>query len=340
MEFKMRKYKIAVVGAGMVGKKMIEILLERDFPYSEIKILATRDREEEIAGKSFKVEKTELSSFEGVDIALFAGTEGERGASQVFGWEAVKKGAIVIDNGGDFRMDPLVPLVVPEVNSHHLKKHKGFISSPNCSTIQMVMAIYPIHREYTVEKVIATTFQAVSGTGRDALEELETQVNSYANREPITKKVYPHQIAFNSIPQIGSLSEEFPGYYSEEVKMIKETQKILTSPDMHISATCVRIPVFNAHSESITLQCKKRPDLKRVKELLNSFAGNSVIDEPSKSLYPTPLEVSEKNEVFIGRIRENPALENGIDMWVVSDNIRKGAALNTIQIAEHLIREK
>ena len=333
----MKKYRVAVVGAGMVGKKMVEILVERDFPYSDLKILATREREEEIAGKSFRVEKTEAGSFDGVDIALFAGTEGEKGASRVFGLDAAKKGTVVIDNGGDFRMDPRVPLVVPEVNSHHLKKHRGFIANPNCSTIQMVMAIFPIHREYSVKRIIVSTFQAVSGTGRNAVDELEKQVQSYAAGKPLRKEVYPYQIAFNAIPQIGSQSDEFPGYYTEEVKMIKETRKILDCPGMQISATCVRIPVFNAHSESITVQCSRKPDMEKVRELLSSFPGDSVIDEPSGSLYPTPLEISGKDDVFIGRIRENPAMENALDMWVVSDNIRKGAALNTIQIAERII---
>ncbi len=334
----MKKYRVAVVGAGMVGKKMVEILIKRNFPYSELKILATREREQEIAGRIFRVEKTEDESFDGVDIAFFAGTEGEKGASRIFGWQAVKKGTIVIDNGGDFRMDPRVPLVVPEINSHCLKNHQGFIASPNCSTIQMVMAIFPIHRQYTVEKIIVSTYQAVSGTGKDAVDELKQQIKSYSAGLPLTKEVYPYQIAFNAIPEIGSPSKEFPGYYTEEVKMIKETRKILDYPNMQISATCVRIPVFNAHSESITVQCRKKPDLTYVRELLASFPGNIVMDDPYRSLYPTPLEVSGKDEVFIGRIRENPAMDNALDMWVVSDNIRKGAALNTVQIAEHLIR--
>jgi len=235
-------------------------------------------------------------------------------------------------------MDPRVPLVVPEVNSHHLKNHRGFISNPNCSTIQMVMAIFPIHREYTVDRIIVSTFQAVSGTGRNAVEELERQVKSYSAGEPIGREVYPYQIAFNAIPQIGGLSDEFPGYYTEEVKMVKETRKILDCPGMQVSATCVRIPVFNAHSECITVQCRRKPGLEKVRELLGSFPGNSLMDEPSGSIYPTPLEISGKDDVFIGRVRENPALENAIDMWVVSDNIRKGAALNAVQIAEILAR--
>lgn len=334
----MRNYSVAVVGAGIVGKKMVEILLERDFPCKELKMLATREREETIAGKNIRVEKTEIDSFNNVDIALFAGTEGEKGASRVFGWEAVKKGAIVIDNGGDFRMDPSVPLVVPEVNPHHLKNHKGFIANPNCSTIQMVVAVFPLHREYTVERIIVSTYQAVSGTGRNAVDELENQVKAYANGDEIENEVYPWQIAFNVIPEIGSISKDFPGYYTEEVKMIKETHKILGATDIKISATCARVPVFNGHSESVTVQCKKKINIEEITKLLASSAGVEVIDEPEKSSYPIPLYASGKNGVYVGRIRKNPALENAVDMWIVSDNIRKGAALNTVQIAEELLK--
>ena len=336
----MKRYRLAVVGAGMVGKKMVEILVERDFPYSDLKILATREREEEIAGRSFRVEKTGIDSFKDVDIALFAGTEGEKGASRLFGWEAVKGGTTVIDNGGDYRMDPRVPLVIPEINSRRLKNHEGFIANPNCSTIQMLMAVFPIHKEYQVEKIIVSTYQAVSGTGKNAVEELKRQVADYAGGRPAVKEIYPYQIAFNAIPEIGSQSEEFPGYYSEEVKMIKETHKILECPEMKISATCVRVPVFNGHAESVTLQCGKTPDIERVKELIGSFPGTTVMDDPSNSLYPTPLEISGKDDVFVGRIRKNTAMENAIDIWVVGDNIRKGAALNTVQIAEELTKEK
>ena len=334
----MKKYDVAVVGIGMVGKKMVEVLLERNFPIESLRIFATREREEKIDGKSFKVEKTESSSFDGVNIAFFAGTEGEKGASKVFGWEAVEKGTVVIDNGADFRMDQKVPLVIPEVNSEHLKNHKGFIANPNCSTIQMVMAVFPLHQEYKAKKIIVSTYQAVSGTGRKAVEELENQVNSYVKSEKIKNEVYPHRIAFNVIPEIGSLSEEFPGYFTEEVKMIKETRKIFDEPELEISATCVRVPVFNGHAESITIQFEREPVINEVKDILNEFPGVKVIDEPEKNLYPTPLFASGKDEVFVGRIRKNPAFENSIDMWVVSDNIRKGAALNAIQIAEELIK--
>ncbi len=334
----MKKYNVAVVGAGMVGKKMVEVLIERNFPYSGLKILATREREEIVAGRAIKVEKTAPESFNGVDVALFAGTEGEKGAGKLFAWEAVKKGAIVIDNGGDFRMEPDVPLVIPEVNPLHLKKHKGLIANPNCSTIQMVMALCPLYREYGIKRIIVSTYQAVSGTGRKAVEELENQVSAHVNDREVKNEVYPYRIAFNAIPEIGSLSPEFPGYHTEEVKMVKETRKILDEPGLKVSATCVRIPVFNGHSESITVQCMEKPDIRRVRELLSAFPGVKVVDEPEKSLYPVPLNADGKDEVFVGRIRENTALENAVDMWVVGDNIRKGAALNTVQIAEQMIK--
>ena len=334
----MKKYNVCVVGAGMVGRKMVEILFERNFPFKNLKVIATREREEKIAGKIFKIEKAEISSFDGIDIAFFAGTEGEKGASRLFGWEAVKKGCIVIDNGADFRMDERVPLVIPEVNPHHLKKHKGFIANPNCSTIQMVMALFPLHKEFTLKRVIVSTYQAVSGTGRKAVEELENQINAYVKGEEIKKEVYPYQIAFNVIPQIGNLSEKFKGYFTEEEKMIKETRKILEMPELKISATCVRVPVFNSHCESITAQFEKELSLERVREILKNSPGIRVIDKPEDSLYPIPIIASGKDEVFVGRIRKNPALENSIDMWVVSDNIRKGAALNAIQIAEYMIK--
>ena len=335
----MKKFKVGVVGAGMVGKKMVEILIERNFPFSELKVFATREREEEIAGRIFKVEKTTEDCFDDIDIAFFAGTEGEKGASKIFGWKAVEKNTIVIDNGSDFRMDSRVPLVIPEVNPHHLKKHQGFIANPNCSTIQMVMAVYPLHKEFKLKKIIVSTYQSVSGSGRKAVVELQNQVENYVRGEEIKNEVYPYQIFGNVIPEIGSLSEEFPGYFTEEVKMIKETRKILDEPELEISATCVRVPVFNGHSESITCIFEKEVNLEKVKELLENFPGVKVMDNPEKSIYPTPLFASEKDEVFVGRIRKNPAFENSIDMWVVSDNIRKGAALNAIQIAEKMIEE-
>ncbi|MCM8808039.1 MAG: aspartate-semialdehyde dehydrogenase [candidate division WOR-3 bacterium] len=333
----MKKYNVCVVGAGMVGRKMVEILIERKFPFEELKIFATREREEEICGRLFKIEETTIEKFKGIDIAFFAGTEGEKGASKLFGWPAVEMGCIVIDNGADFRMDERVPLVVPEVNPDALRNHKGFIANPNCSTIQMVVALYPLHLEFGLKRIIVSTYQAVSGTGKKAVEELQRQVESYVKGEEIKNEVYPYQIFGNVIPEIGSLSEEFEGYYTEEVKMIRETRKIMNLPDLKISATTVRVPVFNGHSESITAQFEKEVSVEKARKILKSFPGIKVIDEPDKSLYPVPLLVSGKDEVFVGRIRKNPCLENSLDLWVVADNIRKGAALNAIQIAEKMI---
>ncbi|MCX7916550.1 MAG: aspartate-semialdehyde dehydrogenase [bacterium] len=333
----MKKYNVCVVGAGMVGKKMVEILIERNFPFSDLRIFATREREEEILGRKFKIEETKIENFKGIDIAFFAGTEGEKGASKLFGWEAVKMGCIVIDNGADFRMDNRVPLIVPEVNSNALKKHQGFIANPNCSTIQMVVALYPLHLEFGLKRVIVSTYQAVSGTGKKAVEELQKQVENYVKGEKLINEVYPYQIFGNIIPEIGSLSDEYTGYYTEEIKMIKETRKIMELPDLLVSATTVRVPVFNGHSESITAQFEKNPDVNKAREILEKSPGIKVIDQPEKSLYPVPLLVSGKDEVFVGRIRKNPALENSLDLWVVADNIRKGAALNAIQIAEKMI---
>ncbi|MGC9065065.1 MAG: aspartate-semialdehyde dehydrogenase [Candidatus Ratteibacteria bacterium] len=333
----MKRYNVAVVGAGLVGKKMVEVLIERNFPVSNLKVLATREREEIIAGRRFQVKKTDDVSFDDVDFAFFAGTEGEKGASVEFGWKAVEKGAIVIDNGGDFRMHPDVPLVIPEVNSEHLKKHKGFIANPNCSTIIMLMAVAPLHAKYRAKRIIASTYQAVSGTGSKAVEELENQLHQYEKGQQVVVQVYPHRILFNVIPHIGNLSVEFPGYYSEEVKMILETRKILDRPDILVSATCVRVPVFNGHSEAITVQFELEPDINECREILQSLKGVKLIDEPENAKYPLPLEVSGKDDVYVGRIRKNTALDNAIDMWVVGDNIKKGAAQNAVQIAEAMI---
>lgn len=333
----MKKYRVVVIGAGMVGKKMVEILIERNFPAESLKIFATREREEFINGKIFKIKKTEINSFDNVDIAFFAGTEGEKGASRIFGWDAVKKGTIVIDNGADFRMDPRVPLVVPEVNPEVLKHHQGFIANPNCSTIQMVVALYPLHKIFNLQKVIVSTYQAVSGTGIKAVNELKKQTEEYTEGKECKPDVYHHQILFNILPHIGNQSEKFEGCFTEEEKMINETKKIMNLPKLKVSATCVRVPVYNAHCESITAQFEKSIDEIKARKILSEFPGIIVMDEPEKNVYPTPLIVSGKDEVFIGRIRKNHCLENSLDMWVVADNIRKGAALNAVQIAENLI---
>jgi aspartate-semialdehyde dehydrogenase len=333
----MREYVVAVVGIGAVGTEMLRVLRERRFPAKEIRVLARRARAEEIAGRVYQVQPTTAEGFDGVDVAFFAGTEGSKGASQQWGWEAVRRGAVVIDNGDDFRMDARVPLVVPEVNAEHLRNAKGFVANPNCSTIQMVVALAPLHREATLKRVVVATYQAVSGTGRSAIAELGQQVEAHVTGREIEGTVYPHQIAFNVIPQISGLKKEFPGYYGEEIKMIKEPRKIFDLPDLAVSATCVRVPVFNGHAEAINVQFERKLTADEAREILRDAPGVEVVDDPAQSVYPMPLSASGKDSVYVGRIREDASAENALDLFVVSDNIRKGAALNAIQNAEKMI---
>ncbi len=335
----MKKFNVAVVGVGMVGAEMLKILRERNFPARDIKVLARRSRTEEIGGRQYQVEPTTKESFQGVDIAFFAGTEGVKGASRQFGWSAVEKGAIVIDNGDDYRLDPRVPLVIPEVNAEHLKRHQGFISNPNCSTIQLVMALAPLHRRARIKRVIVSSYQSVSGTGRAAIEELKAQTKALIEKKEAEKKIYSHRIAFNVFPEIGSLVDKFPGYYREETKTIEETRRLLDEPQLAISATCVRVPVFIGHSESVNVQFEEELSAREAGEILNVSPGLKVLDDPGESLYPVPLKVAGKDEVYIGRIRKDLSAPHCLNLWVVGDNIRKGAALNTIQIAEELIRQ-
>jgi aspartate-semialdehyde dehydrogenase len=333
----MKQYNVAVVGIGAVGAEMLRVLHERDFPAKSIRVLARSARTEEIAGRSYEVEAASVDAFEGVDIALFAGTEGAKGASQQYGWAAVEKGAIVIDNGDDFRMDPRVPLVVPEVNPEHLKKHEGFVANPNCSTIQMVVALAPLHRAARIRRIVAVSYQAVSGTGRAAIAELQAQVSAIEEGREPTVEVYPHQIAFNCLPHIGSLKDEMPGYTSEELKMRRETHKILDAPDIAVTATCVRVPVYNGHSEALNVQFERKLSADEAREILRGAPGVEVIDDMANAGYPTALDASGKDPVYVGRIREDASAENCLDLWCVSDNIRKGAALNAVQIAEKMI---
>jgi len=332
-----KSYNMAVVGIGMVGTEMLKLLHERRFPAKSLRVFATRERDELIAGKTYHVEVATEESFQDMDIAIFAGTEGAKGASQTYGWKAVEQGTVVIDNGDDYRMDPRVPLVIPEVNANHLKQHQGFISNPNCSTIQMVMVLGPLHRAAGLKRVVVSTYQAVSGTGKAAVEELREQAPKALEGQACEAKVYPHTIAFNCIPQVSSLKNEFPGYYGEEIKMIQEPRKILEIPNLPVSATCVRVPVFNAHSESINVELHDKLTAEQARKILSESPGIQVLDDPARSIYPTPREVSGKDPVYVGRIREDSSVQYGLDLWVVSDNIRKGAALNTIQIAERMI---
>lgn len=332
-------YKIAVVGAGAVGEEMVKVLRERKFPMSELRILARSARKQMIGGVEYDVQPTTAEAFDGIDIAFFAGTEGEKGASQLFGWEAVARGAFVVDNGDDFRMDPRVPLVVPEANAEALKNHQGFVSNPNCSTIQMVMALAPLHRLARMKRVVVSTYQSVSGSGNAAINELEQQINAYVKGEPLQIKEYPYQILCNVIPQISKLKDGFPGYYAEEIKMIKETRKIFNMTDLGVSATCVRVPVIRSHAETVNVEFENPITAEEARDALANFPGIKVVDDPENSQYPMPLSADGKDDTFVGRIRQDSSRPNTIDMWVVSDNIRKGAALNAIQIAETVIQD-
>ncbi len=333
----MTGYCVAVVGAGAVGEEMLRVLRETEFPIAELRVMARSARKQIIDGREIDVIPTTAEAFDGVDFAFFAGTEGEKGASQLFGWEAVSRGAVVIDNGDDFRMDSRVPVVVPEVNPEALDSHQRIIANPNCSTIQMVVALAPLHKKATMKRVVVSTYQSVSGSGNAAIRELETQIKADADGEAIVAKEYPHQIHRNVIPHISRLKDEFPGYYAEEIKMIEETRKIFACPELAVSATCVRVPVIRGHSEAVNVQFANPITADEARQLLANAPGIEVIDDPANAEYPMPLFAEGKDSVYVGRIRQDSCNLNTIDMWVVADNIRKGAALNAVQIAKCMI---
>jgi aspartate-semialdehyde dehydrogenase len=276
-----------------------------------------------------------------VDIALFAGTEGEKGAATTYADEAVKRGAVVIDNGADFRMDPKVPLVVPEVNAKDVKKHKGIIANPNCSTIQMVVALCPIYKKAGIKRVIVTTLQASSGAGKSAVEQLKEENSKiaeggYANLQvKIDNKSMPQQLAYNVFPHIGGFSDS--DYTSEEWKLVKETHKIMHDDKINISATTVRVPVRTGHSEAVYIETDKNISPEEVKAILSKSDGIILVDDPQNNLYPMPKDAEGRDEVFVGRVRKDPFVKNGLWLWVVADNLRKGAATNAVQIAECVI---
>jgi aspartate-semialdehyde dehydrogenase len=334
---KKERYNVAIVGAtGAVGNEMLSILEERKFPVDELRLLASSrsiGKSLEYFGKEHPVDELKESSFEGIDIALFSAGASR---SKTFAPAAVKSGAVVIDNSSAFRMDPEIPLVVPEVNTSAITGHQGIIANPNCSTIQMVVALKPIHDVARITRIVVTTFQAVSGTGQKAIEELLDQTRALLNFKELVMEVYPHQIAFNCLPHIDSFLPN--GYSKEEMKMVNETRKILGDERIGITATTVRVPVFRSHSESINIQTEKKITADEVRELLVYAEGICVLDDPSDNVYPLAIDSSGKDETFVGRIREDESIENGINLWVVADNLRKGAALNAIQIAEKLIQ--
>lgn len=335
----MKQYKVCIVGVGAVGTEMIRLLKRHKFPAESITILARSERDEVIDGETYRVLAASPEAFEGMDFAFFAGTEGSKGASQTLGWEAVKRGCIVIDNGDDFRMDDRVPLVIPEINAEALRTHQGFIANPNCSTSIALMALGPIHRAAGIARVVACTYQAVSGTGAAAVTELEDQSRAWAKGEALSKTVYPHQILFNVLPQIGGCKDD-SGETSEEVKMRKETHKILGDSSIRVSTTCVRVPVLNGHSEALHLELNKPLTAKEARELLAKAPGVRVQDDLSQAQYPMPIDASGIEDVIVGRIRKDSSVENGLSMFVAGDNLWKGAAQNAIQIAEKLIEMK
>jgi aspartate-semialdehyde dehydrogenase len=330
-------YNVAVVGAtGAVGTMMIKVLEERNFPVKSIKLLASArsaGKKLTFKGTEVVVEELKESSFKGVDIALFSAGAS---VSRAFGPVAVSSGCVVVDNSSAFRMDPETPLVVPEVNPHALKQHKGLISNPNCSTIQMVVALRPIRDAAGIKRIVVTTFQAVSGTGQRAIFELENQVKAWVKGEPMPRSVYPHQIAFNCLPHIGAFLNN--GYTEEEMKMVNETRKIFEDPSIAVSATTVRVPVFYGHSESINVELKSPLSPEEARELLSKAEGVTVVDDPKNNLYPMPIHAAGQDKTLVGRIRKDLSVEHGLAMWVVADNIRKGAATNAVQIAELLIQ--
>lgn len=335
-----KKFNVAVAGAtGAVGDQMIICLEERNFPVKSIKLLASSrsvGRELRFRGDLVEVEELKENSFRGVDIALFSAGGG---ISKNFAPIAAKDGCIVVDNSSAWRMDPEVPLVVPEVNPHAVAQYtnKGIIANPNCSTIQMVVPLDPIYKKCGIKRIVVSTYQAVSGTGKKAIDELFDQTRSMINFIDYKTNVYPHRIAFNCLPHIDVFLDN--GYTKEEMKMVDETRKILEDDNIGVTATTVRVPVFFGHSESINIETRKHITASEVKSLLENAPGVKVMDDPEKNVYPLAVDAAGQDLTLVGRIREDESIPNGINMWVVADNIRKGAATNTVQIAEILVKE-
>lgn len=338
----MKKYNVAILGAtGAVGQEFLNLIEERNFPFAELKLLASKrsaGKKIQFMGKEYTVEEATDASFEGIDIALFAGGA----ASKTFAPAAVKAGAVVIDNSSAFRMDPEVPLVVPEVNPEAIASHKGIIANPNCSTIIMVMALKPLYDVSKIKRIVVSTYQAVSGGGKEAMAELEEQVKAINEGREVVANILPgaslakhYQIAFNLIPQIDVFKENL--YTKEEMKMIDETKKIMSDDSLRITATTVRVPVYRSHAESVNVEFEDEISVEKAREVLAAFPGVTLTDNPDEQVYPMPLETSGKDDVEVGRIRKDYSIDNGLNFWVCGDQIRKGAALNALQIAEYMI---
>jgi aspartate-semialdehyde dehydrogenase len=332
--------RVAVVGAtGAVGQEMLRILEEREFPLRDLKPLASprsQGKTVHFKGEEIPVEVLGPSSFSGCDLALFSAGAS---VSREFAPKAVESGCLVVDNSSAFRLEDDVPLIVPEVNPHrvHEVKKRGIIANPNCTTIISVVPLKPLHDYGRIRRIVAASYQATSGAGAQAMRELEEQIVAYAQGKPLEVRVFPYQIAFNLIPHIDVFLENF--YTKEEMKMVWETRKIMEDPSIQVTATCVRVPVFRAHSVAINVETERKITREKAVELLSNFPGVVVQDDPQNRLYPMPLFVAGKDECYVGRIREDISLERGLNLWVVGDQLRKGAALNAIQIAELLLRE-
>lgn len=328
-------YNVCVVGAtGAVGQEILRVLEERNFPINNLRVCATQrsaGKKVTYRGEQFTVEETSPAVFDGIDLALFAGGA----ASKEFAREAATRGAVVIDNSSVFRLEPDVPLVVPEVNPEDIKWHKGIIANPNCSTIIMVVPLKPLYDAAGIRRVVVATYQAVSGAGTAAINELEAQTRAVLNGEEYPPQVFPYQIAFNLIPHIDVFMDM--GYTKEEWKMVKETQKILHDETIRVTATTVRVPVFRSHSEAVNVETIEPLGVEEARRLLARAPGVVVVDDPATKRYPMPLTATGRDEVFVGRIRQDNSLDNGLNLWVVADQLRKGAATNAVQIAELVI---
>jgi aspartate-semialdehyde dehydrogenase len=333
-------YNVAVVGAtGAVGQEMIAILKERNFPLRELRLIASersQGKELEFREKKIKIQKLDENVFNNIHIALFSAGAS---SSREFAPKAVEAGAVVVDNSSAFRMEPDVPLVIPEINSYAISgyKKRGIIANPNCTTAVTLMALKPLHDIAKIKRVVASSYQAVSGAGARAIEELRLQTLSWVKEEPMKTDVFPHQIAFNLLPHIDSFLEN--GYTKEEMKLHNETRKILGDNSIQITATTVRVPVFRAHSVSVNIETERKITVQEARKAINNFPGVRIVDEPQNSKYPMPIDAAGKDDCFVGRIREDYTVPAGLSFWVVGDQLRKGAALNAVQIAEVLIRE-
>src|SRR6185436_1744766 len=329
---------VGIVGAtGAVGQELLKLLHERNFPMASLRLFASArsaGKVIECAGKKYTVEEAKAGVFGDVDVAFFAA--GGK-VTRELAPDAVKAGCLVIDKSSHYRMDPEVPLVIPEINPEGLRKHKGIIANPNCSTAVTLMGLWPLHKAFGLKRYFAATYQSVSGTGAEAVRELDDQIHAYAKGGVIAKKVYPYQIAFNLIPQVDSFGPN--GYTGEETKMMLESRKIMGLPNLRVSTTTVRVPVVRAHSVAINAEFERPVSVEAARAAVAAFEGAQLVDDPAKSAYPTPLDFSNKVKCGVGRIRIDTALDNGLAFWVSGDNLWKGAALNAIQNAELMVRE-